>query len=71
MLSFVALSSVASMKLLEKKAEKSTIKYAKDKEKLEDNSGDLVVENNHDEKSKIAKNLIIIIIAKIQIQVWT
>lgn len=50
MLSFVALSSVASMKLLEKKAEKSTIKYAKDKEKLEDNSGDLVVENNHDEK---------------------
>ena len=41
-LSFVALSSVASMKLLEKKAEKSTIKYAKD----------FVVENNNDEKKQ-------------------
>lgn len=52
MLSFVALSSVASMKLLEKKAEKSTIKYAKDKEEAKDNSSDFVVENNHDEKKQ-------------------
>ena len=52
MLSFVALSSVASMKLLEKKAEKSTIKYAKDKEEVKDNSSDFVVENNHDEKKQ-------------------
>ena len=51
-LSFVALSSVASMKLLEKKAEKSTIKYAKDKEEVKDNSSDFVVENNHDEKKQ-------------------
>ncbi len=50
MLSFVALSSVASMKLLEKKAEKSTIKYAKDKEEVKGNSSDFVVENNNDEK---------------------
>lgn len=49
-LSFVALSSVASMKLLEKKAEKSTIKYAKDKEEVKGNSSDFVVENNNDEK---------------------
>ncbi|MFR3155826.1 MAG: CapA family protein [Christensenellales bacterium] len=51
-LSFVALSSVASMKLLEKKAEKSTIKYAKDKEEVKDNSSDFAVENNHDEKKQ-------------------
>ena len=48
----MALSSVASMKLLEKKAEKSTIKYAKDKEEAKDNSSDFVVENNHDEKKQ-------------------
>ena len=42
MLSFVALSSVASMKLLEKKAEKSTIKYAKDKEEVKETTGDFV-----------------------------
>lgn len=63
----MALSSVASMKLLEKKAEKSTIKYAKDKEEVKDNSSDFVVENNNDEKNKITKNRIITIIAKIQI----
>lgn len=49
------------------KAEKSTIKYAKDKEEVQDNSSDFVVENNHDEKNKITKNRIITIIAKIQI----
>ena len=48
----MALSSVASMKLLEKKAEKSTIKYAKDKEEVKDNSSDFVVENNNDEKKQ-------------------
>lgn len=52
MLSFVALSSVASMKLLEKKAEKSTIKYAKDKEEVKDNSSNFAVENNNDEKKQ-------------------